>query len=320
MLNIRKYNFSILTGFLTFLLFVSLFNGENNMSGIYKEVYGYLTMESLNSSISDIDEKESYLPEKFLIPVASGPTNTVPWYNNNDFKKKQEEEDTHVLMAAYSTVLSDPLPGEEYNVHLAASMLAGKVVEPGKVFSQNREIGPYTIGRGFKQGPTYMGTRLTKTIGGGVCKISSTLYNIAVLCNLEIVERYPHSMPVPYVPYGQDATVAYGARDFKLKNNTDFPVLIWAQGVDNILYIGFYGSEKPSSVEWCHKIIKEWEAPVIYRKNADLPIGTEKLLIEGMNGAVVKSWVMIEKKGGGYTVKNLGTSYYSSMPYIIEKG
>jgi vancomycin resistance protein YoaR len=122
------------------------------------------------------------------------------------------------------------------------------------VFSQNNTIGPYIEGKGYRKGPTYIGANLTTTIGGGVCKISSTLYNVSVLSNLEIVERYNHTMPVPYVPYGQDATVAYGVKDFKFKNNTDFPILIWAKGIENRLYMGVYGKEEPPEVEWNHNI------------------------------------------------------------------
>jgi hypothetical protein len=111
-------------------------------------------------------------------------------------------------------VLKDPLPGEESNVHLAAKILSGAIVNPGEIFSQNERIGPYSESRGFQKGPTYNGSKLSTTIGGGVCKIASTLYNAAILSNLPIVERHPHGMPVPYVPYGQDATVSYGKIDF----------------------------------------------------------------------------------------------------------
>lgn len=257
---------------------------------------------------------------KISEPIVSGETTAVPWENDDKFKTAMKKDDTFVLMAAYRTVLRDPLPGEEYNVHLAARLLAGTLVKPGEVFSQNEKIGPYTQYRGFQKGPTYIGSQLTTTIGGGVCKIASTLYNVTIFSNLLVIERHPHGMPVPYVPYGQDATVAYGAKDFKFKNNTSFPILIWAQGVDNILYIGFYGKTKPSKVQWHHKMLKVYQAPKVYKINTNLPAGTEKLILEGMDGAVVKSWVTIENPDGTTTTKQLGESYYNPMPHIIEKG
>ncbi len=263
---------------------------------------------------------ETPIPTAAGQSLKSGPETTLPWENESEFIKARTENNTPLLMAAYRTVLHDPLPGEEYNVHLAARMLDGIVVKPGEVFSQNQSIGPYTESKGFQKGPTYIGNSLTTTIGGGVCKIASTLYNVSVLSDLQIVERYSHTMPVPYVPYGQDATVAYGVKDFKFKNSTSFPVMIWAQGIDNILYIAFYGSNAPPKVEWHHETLERTKAPVTYKDNPDLGAGTEKVVLEGMDGAFINSWVTVSKPDGTVTTKQMGKSFYSPMPYIIEKG
>lgn len=259
------------------------------------------------------------LVNNYDIPNVSGEVSNLPWVNDENFLKAQEENGTNVLMAAYCAVLKDPLPGEEFNVHLAASSIAGTVLEPNHVFSQNNAIGPYDESKGYQAGPTYIGSNLTTTIGGGVCKISSTLYNVSVLSNLEIVERYNHSMPVPYVPYGQDATVSYGAKDFKFKNNTEFPILIWAEGIENRLYIALYGKEKPPKVEWNHKILNMVEAPKLYKINPNLNEGEENVLVEGMSGASVESWVTITNPDGETKTKHLGISHYKPMPYVIEK-
>ena len=142
-------------------------------------------------------------------PNESGPVVNLPWKDDPKFIEAQKKNETDILLAAYVTVLRDPLPGEEYNVHLAADSLAGKIVSPGHVFSQNNSIGPYVESKGYKKGPTYVGSHVTTTTGGGVCKIASTLYNVSILSNMQVIERHSHGMPVPYVPYGQDATVAY---------------------------------------------------------------------------------------------------------------
>lgn len=248
----------------------------------------------------------------------SGETAEVPWINDDSFKKAIQEAGNPVLMAAYRTVLEDPLPGEENNVHLAAKLLAGTSIKPGEVFSQNHKIGPYEESRGFQKGPTYSGTQLTTTIGGGVCKISSTLYNVTVLSNLPVTERHPHCMPVPYVPYGQDATVSYGEKDYKFRNNTPFPIIIWAQGVENILYVGFYGKSKPPKVNWQHKTLEVYKANEVVKVNADLPKGSKKLISKGMDGADVKTWVTIENPDGTVVTKQLGENYYEPMPFIYE--
>lgn len=262
---------------------------------------------------------EEIIENGISVDLVSGSADEMPWENDGEFIKARLRNNTSMLLGGYRTVLKDPLPGEEYNVHLAASLLAGIVVKPGEIFSQNVSIGPYTEEKGFEKGPTYIGTTLTETIGGGVCKIASTLYNVAVLSNLKIVERHNHSMPVPYVPYGQDATVAYGCKDIKFMNNTKSDIMIWAKGVDNVLYMAFYGSQPGPEVEWVHKVVETMKAPVQYKINNTLKPGEQKLVLEGMDGAVVKSWITISTSNSTET-KYMGVSSYKPMPFIIERG
>ncbi|SHH91302.1 VanW like protein [Sporobacter termitidis DSM 10068] len=251
--------------------------------------------------------------------LLSGPTTQVPWQNDPAFNAAKKENGCTALLAAYKTVLRDPLPGEEGNVHLAARYIRGALVPPGETFSQNETAGPYTAERGYDSGPTYMGTLYSETIGGGVCKIASTLFNVAVLSDLAIVERHTHSMPVPYVPYGQDATVYYGAKDLKFKNTTGAPILIWAEGIDNILYIGFYGQSVPPELVWHHDVLNVYRAPVVYRDNTKLPKGTEHVLHEGMDGAAIRSWITRFHSDGTSDVREMGTHYYNPLSWIIER-
>lgn len=252
--------------------------------------------------------------------MKSGIITQVPWEGDIEFRKSQSESNTPILMLAFRTILPNPAIGEEFNVHLAANILKGTIVQSGEIFSQNKTVGPYTESRGFKKGLSYAGSNLTITEGGGVCKIASTLYNLAILCNLEVVERFNHSMPVAYLPYGQDATVVYGSKDIKFKNTTEFPILIWAQGIGNELYMAFYGSEKPPRVEWHHKIIERYPAPIIYKHNSKLDGGSKNILVEGMDGALVQSWVTIDQGDGEVEIKELGRAYYYPMVHLIGKG
>lgn len=250
----------------------------------------------------------------------SGPIANLPWENEPAFLEAQIKAQAPIMMAAYKTVLRDPLPGEEENVHLGASLLKGCIVAPGQVFSQNYSIGPYSAERGFQKGPTYVGAQLMITTGGGVCKIASTLYNVAGLSDLPIVERHAHGMPVPYVPYGQDATVSFGVKDLRFHNNTGFPILIWAQGIDNTLYIAFYGQKKPNPIEWQHQFEKHIKSYTVYRYNPEIPGGEERVAVEGMDGAVVRSWVKIYRENGSIELKPMGISFYSPLPRVVERG
>ncbi|TDA70128.1 MAG: hypothetical protein D9V47_02955 [Clostridia bacterium] len=223
-------------------------------------------------------------------------------------------------MAAYKATLPDPIQNERYNIALAADMLAGTVVQPGEVFSQNRCVGPYTQARGFRAGPTYSGGRITTTTGGGVCKIASLLYNVAVLSNVEIVERHPHSLTVPYVPPGQDATVSYGTYDFRFRNNTGGPILIWAKNTGDTLYMAFYGQKKPPRVRWHHETLRDIQTWTEYHYNPTLPTGSQRVVMPGQAGIVVRSWITIETAKGEIIRKDLGVDSYDPSPRIVEKG
>lgn len=254
------------------------------------------------------------------LPILSGPVTVLPWDNEEAFLKAKGENNTSRLIAAYKTVLLDPLPGEEYNVHLAAKLLSGTIINAGSIFSMNNSIGPYTVSKGFRKGPTYVGTKLINTTGGGICKVATTLYNTAVLSNLQISERHYHSMPVSYIPYGQDATVSYGCYDFAFKNNASSSILIWAQGIGDTLYIGFYGDYIPPKVEWHHETLDVTKTTTIYIRNQKLTAGTKRTLVEGMDGMTVKSYVNIIFPDGTVEVKNMGISRYRPLPYVVEIG
>ncbi len=243
----------------------------------------------------------------------------LPWEKDREFIKAKREAGTPLLMASYQATLPDPILYERHNISRAADYLRGAVVKPGEVFSLNARIGWRSVERGFKPGPMYSGGRIVSTVGGGVCKIASVMYNVAILANQEIIERHPHSMTVPYVPPGQDATISYGTKDFKFRNNTNGPILIWAKNIDGTLYMAFYGVTKPPRVSWVHKTLSQSETWTEYVSEATLPKGAEKVIHEGSQGITVHSWILIEKNSKEET-KDLGISAYAPGPRIIARG
>lgn len=185
------------------------------------------------------DSKPAIKPYPYGRPI----TGRLLWENGRQFKDLRVKHGVSQRLAAFQTTLPDPLPGEEYNVRLAAQRLAGTLVRPGEIFSMNSTLGPYSRQRGFRKGPAYHGTEVVDSFGGGVCKVATTLYNVVILSDLPIVERKAHNMLVPYVLPGQDATVGE-VQDFKFQNNTDYPLLIWAKTYGNNLIMAFYGKTR----------------------------------------------------------------------------
>lgn len=251
--------------------------------------------------------------------TVSGPIKgPLPWDQDERFKALKSKYDTRYLMAAYRASLPDPILFERHNIDRAAHLVSGTIVQPGQVFSQNQTAGPYSTKRGFKPGPSYSGSRILPAVGGGVCKIASLLYNVSILSNVEIVERHPHSMTVPYVPPGQDATVTYGINDFKFRNTTKGPLMIWADSVGDTVYMAFYGQELPPKVTWQHQESNHSKAWSEVRYNNSIPPGTRKVAMEGHDGLTVHTWITIESSDGKKVRRDLGQSYYRSGPKIVE--
>ena len=121
-------------------------------------------------------------------------------------------------ISSFTTYFSTSDPNRVNNLRVALNLLNGRVIMPGEIFSYNSVVGAATAAQGFKPAATFSGGRVVSEVGGGICQTVSTLYNTALLANLEIVQRKAHSLPVAYVPGSIDATVYYPSIDFKFKN------------------------------------------------------------------------------------------------------
>ncbi len=126
-------------------------------------------------------------------------------------------------------------------IYSATSKINGAIVYPGETFSLNEKAGPYEKEEGFVKEKVYENENVTLKAGGGVCQVASTLYNAAVKADLEIIERVQHSQPSQSVPWGQDATLAYGLSDLKIKNNFGFPLKIVSKIKNDELKIELWG-------------------------------------------------------------------------------
>ena len=127
------------------------------------------------------------------------------------------------------------------NLRLAANKINGTVLMPGETFSYNTIVGERTIAAGYRNAAIYENGQVVDGLGGGICQVSSTLYNSVLKTNLEIVERTNHMFLTTYSPGGLDATVAYGSLDFKFKNNRSYPIKIAASVENGYCTVQIYG-------------------------------------------------------------------------------
>lgn len=149
-------------------------------------------------------------------------------------------------LANYTTSLRGRTPGQRHNAKLAAAALDNHVIEPGGTFSFNQTVGPWTHDRGYRKAPVSYGGEMVIAYGGGVCQVSSTLYNAALLAGLTVSERDQHLFQPQYVPAGRDAAVAQGIADLKLVNPLAVPIHLHAVTTDDRLKLTFTASRRPA--------------------------------------------------------------------------
>lgn len=143
------------------------------------------------------------------------------------------------------TVSLRPLSYEQKNnLFQAAKRIDGQIIKPGQVFSFNGRVGPRTGTQGYQPAPSYLGGDTPSTLGGGICLLSSCLYQSALTAGLKIVERVPHLRTVNTVPAGFDATVWYGRADLRFENTTEAPIEVRAFTTPSQLKVEFRGSDK----------------------------------------------------------------------------
>lgn len=227
---------------------------------------------------------------------------------------------TDRLVSAFRITLPNPLWNEAQNITVAAAYLAGKMIAPGETISVINLIGPFTSARGYADGPGYSAGQLVPVMAGGVCKIGTAMYNVAVYGGLTVVERHPHSMMVPYVPPGRDAAIATGYKDVRIRNDYSRPLLLWAEMDETTLFIALYGDVQPPTLHWHHEELAREAPPLERRPNPDLAAGEERLVFAGYDGLTVRTSIVLERPGQPPEKKVMSTDTYRPLRGIVEYG
>ena len=210
----------------------------------------------------------------------------------------------------------------KHNMGLAAAKINNMILMPGAEFSFNDVVGPRDIAHGYKMAHVFSAGKIIDGVGGGICQVSSTLYNAVLKADLKVTERRNHSFVVGYVPLGQDATAYYGGVDFKFVNSTNWPMKFTAAVTGNKISVSIQGTnETPGkSVIISNKILKETPYTIKYTDDPTLPVGTTKELQEGLNGYVVETYKTIKVDGKVVSQTKLHTSTYKAYAQEVLKG
>ena len=225
-------------------------------------------------------------------------------------------------LSTFTTRFDESDRDRSTNLRIACQRINGKVLMPGETFSYNQTLGARTAAAGFKNGKVYEGGEVVDGIGGGICQISSTLYNAVVMANLQTVERRNHQFVTSYVGPGRDATVVYGAIDYKFKNTRKYPVRLKASAVNGIATVTIYGikEENEYTFKFETRTIDTIPLTTTYEEDATLPVGTEKVKRKGTNGIKTETYVTKTLNGKVVSRDLLSRDTYSAMTRIVIKG
>lgn len=230
-------------------------------------------------------------------------------------------ENVKDLLGSYTTVCGTG-GGRVQNIVTGAKHISGTLLMPGEEYSANAAMEPYTTENGYTEAGSYENGEVVQSMGGGICQVSSTLYNAVIRSELEIVERAAHSMLVAYVEPSMDAAIAGDYKDLKFKNNTEFPVYIEGYVSGGKITFNVYGKEtRPATrkVEYVSEVVSSTPAGEKFVASAD-PIGTIKKASSGYTGMKAKLWKVIYENGAEVDRKVMNNSTYGASAAVYHVG
>lgn len=226
------------------------------------------------------------------------------------------------LLSSFQTTYIQSKVNRTSNLKLASNAINGVVIMPGETFSYNKTLGPRTAARGYKMAGVYSGGEVVDGLGGGICQISSNLYNIVLLANLGIVERHNHQFLPGYVGAGKDATVVYGALDFKFKNTRNYPVKIVSSVGNGYVQMKLYGVKEANDYEVVISttVLSTVYPKTVYEDTSTLAEGATKVKDSGQNGCKSVTYKILKKDGKEVSREKLSSDTYSAMKKVILRG
>ncbi|WP_418792295.1 VanW family protein [Phosphitispora sp. TUW77] len=225
------------------------------------------------------------------------------------------------ILAEFTTWFNAENNNRSENVRVAAMALNGRMIKQGEVFSFNEVVGPRSQEAGYKNAKIIQNNEFIDGLGGGVCQVSSTLYNALLRAGIDIQERHNHSLVVTYVPMGQDAAVVYGAKDLKFTNNLPCALIIKTSTTKNTVTIKLFGdTSQKKSVKIINTVIKEYPFKIVYKNDLTQSKGKQVVVNKGQNGYRVVSKLMVNDGGTFKEFKQLAPSYYKPLDQVVNVG
>lgn len=283
--------------------------------------------EEASGRMIDMDTSVNAL-HKFLLEEWNKDTSEfkLTVVDDNPVATVEDCERVKDLLGTYTTKFSTGSSNYNRNENMRNGMvlLNGITLCQGETMSVNSFLEPWTADNGWKEAGTYVNGKVEDSLGGGICQVSSTLYNAVLLSELEVVERYNHSMSVGYVPLSMDAALAGIWKDLKIKNNTDTPIYI--EGIYDAsgkLTFNIYGREtRPSnrSIEYVSETLSTIPSSQIVKQNPSLPSGYRAVTSSGHTGYKARLLKRVYVDGVLESEEVVNKSSYASSPTYVTVG
>lgn len=264
------------------------FNKEAVDMGLEKTANGFVVLEGENGVVVDeaaaVETVKTFIEEQFTGAQA---TIEIPVMIDKPQGSAEELAKVKDVLGTFKTSFRSSAANRSKNVSTGAGHINGTVLYPGETFSTHDVVTPFSVANGYAMAGSYLNGKTVESLGGGICQVSSTLYNAVLMAELEVVERSPHSMLVSYVQESADAAIAGTYKDFKFKNNSDAPIYIEGYTTsDKQVVFTIYGQEtRPANrkITYTNKILST--TPAVTQLIADGAQGIGYHMVEsGHNG------------------------------------
>jgi len=249
---------------------------------------------------------------------------TVTLPVETDYPRGTEEELSRVkdVLGTFTTSYSTSGSSRSQNVSNGTRLINGTVLYPGDTFSTYEVVSPFSTANGYEMAGSYLNGKVVDSLGGGICQVSTTLYNAVLLAELEVVERSNHSMIVTYVDPSADAAIAGTYKDFKFKNNTDAPIYIEGVTANKQVTFTIYGEEtRPANrtVKYVSQTLSTTEPGQLIVADPGQPIGY-RVVESAHRGVVAELYKHVYVNGVEESVTKVNKSNYKASPRTITIG
>ena len=278
------------------------------------------TAVAIDDTIKNFNDYMEQPWEQKPVEVEAVIEETDPEYTEEDFAMIDD------VLGSFSTKYSAGNSNRINNLINGTNRINGTVLMPGEQFSVNKGLGERTEENGYSSAGQYVNNELTDGVGGGICQVSTTLYNAVLIAELQVDERYPHSLTVSYVKLGRDAAIAGDYMDFKFTNNTNYPIYISGYAGGGSVSFAIYGHderEEGRTIDFESKTIETYE-PDDPEEIKDDTLEEGKRVVEEQphTGYYVELWKKVYKDGelvDSYLVP-WGKSQYSKTNGKVRVG